>query len=80
DERDLLTEDAIWKVLHGQGISKDDVEIIGFACYSHHVRFADRELPPVVPERSWAIDGRAGRVAVEPQSVVTGPLPEHLGV
>ncbi len=42
DEKDLLTDDAIWKVLAGQGITKANVEIIGFACYSHHVRFADR--------------------------------------
>ena len=42
DEQDLLTEDAIWKVLRGQGITEDNVKILGFACYSHHVRFADR--------------------------------------
>ena len=42
DERDLLNEVAIWKVLRGQGISKKNVQILGFACYSHHVRFADR--------------------------------------
>jgi 3-(3-hydroxy-phenyl)propionate hydroxylase len=42
DEKDFLTEDAIWNVLSNQGITKANVEIIGFACYSHHVRFADR--------------------------------------
>ena len=42
DDRDLLNEDAIWKILNHQGITTDDVEILGFACYSHHVRFADR--------------------------------------
>lgn len=42
DEKDLLNEDAIWKVLAGQGITKANVAIIGFACYNHHVRFADR--------------------------------------
>jgi 3-(3-hydroxy-phenyl)propionate hydroxylase len=42
DEKDLLSEDAIWKVLNGQGITEANVRIIGFACYSHHVRFADR--------------------------------------
>ena len=41
-ERDLLTEDAIWKVLRAQGITQENVRILGFACYSHHVRFADR--------------------------------------
>lgn len=42
DERDLLNEAEIWKVLRGQGISEKNVAILGFACYSHHVRFADR--------------------------------------
>ncbi|SOX55202.1 FAD-binding monooxygenase [Mycobacterium ahvazicum] len=42
DERDLLSEEAIWKVLSRQGISPENVQILGFACYSHHVRFADR--------------------------------------
>lgn len=41
-DRDLLTEDAIWKVLRAQGITPENVTILGFACYSHHVRFADR--------------------------------------
>lgn len=42
DENDLLNEEAIWKILRGQGISPENVKILGFACYSHHVRFADR--------------------------------------
>ena len=42
DEKDLLTDDAIWKVLRGKGITPEHVEILGFACYSHHVRFAER--------------------------------------
>ena len=42
DEKDLLTEDAIWNVLRRQGITPENVKILGFACYSHHVRFADR--------------------------------------
>ncbi len=42
DEKDLLSEDAIWKVLGDQGITEENVKILGFACYSHHVRFADR--------------------------------------
>ena len=33
---------GIWKVLTDQGISRSDVEIISFACYNHHVQFADR--------------------------------------
>jgi 3-(3-hydroxy-phenyl)propionate hydroxylase len=42
DEKDLLGEEAIWEVLRGQGITPENVKILGFACYSHHVRFAER--------------------------------------
>lgn len=42
DEKDLLNDEAIWNVLRAQGISEQNVRILGFACYSHHVRFADR--------------------------------------
>jgi len=42
DERDLLSEDVIWKVLRGQGIREKNVKILGLACDRHHVRFADR--------------------------------------
>lgn len=42
DEKELLNEETIWKVLRGQGITEKNVKILGFACYSHHVRFADR--------------------------------------
>ncbi len=42
NEDDLLNEDAIWNVLSRQGITRANVQIIGYACYSHHVRFADR--------------------------------------
>ena len=34
DDRDLLNEDAIWKILNHQGITTDDVEILGFACWA----------------------------------------------
>lgn len=42
DEKQFLTEEAIWNMLGDQGITTDNVSIIGFACYNHHVRFADR--------------------------------------
>lgn len=42
NEADLLNEEAIWNVLSAQGIDRANVQILGFACYSHHVRFADR--------------------------------------
>lgn len=92
DERDLLTEDAIWKVLHGQGISKDDVEIIGFACYSHHVRFADRwrvgriflagdaahAMPPWIGQGMCAGVRDVGNLCWKLEAVLTGAMPESL--
>jgi len=42
DERDLLRDDEIWKVLGDQGITTEHVEIMRAVIYSHHVRVADR--------------------------------------
>ena len=41
---------------------------------------AHRELPAVMTQRSGAVHGGPGRVAVEPQPVMAGPFPQHLGV
>ncbi|MEB3031416.1 bifunctional 3-(3-hydroxy-phenyl)propionate/3-hydroxycinnamic acid hydroxylase [[Mycobacterium] nativiensis] len=42
DERELLHDEAIWKVLGDQGITGDHVKILRAVIYSHHVRVADR--------------------------------------
>ncbi|MBY6364629.1 bifunctional 3-(3-hydroxy-phenyl)propionate/3-hydroxycinnamic acid hydroxylase [Rhodococcoides corynebacterioides] len=42
DENVLVTHDAIWEVLRGQGITPEKVEILRAVVYSHHVRVADR--------------------------------------
>ncbi|MFC7447859.1 bifunctional 3-(3-hydroxy-phenyl)propionate/3-hydroxycinnamic acid hydroxylase [Rhodococcus daqingensis] len=42
DEKDLVTDAAIWRVLNNQGITDTQVEILRAVVYSHHVRFADR--------------------------------------
>jgi 3-(3-hydroxy-phenyl)propionate hydroxylase len=42
DERQLVTDDAVWKVLAAQNITSEDVEILRAVVYSHHVRVADR--------------------------------------
>ena len=42
DDRDLLSEAEIWKVLGDQGITAEHVEILRAVIYSHHVRVADR--------------------------------------
>ncbi len=92
DEKDLLTEDAIWKVLTDQGISRSDVEIIGFACYSHHVRFADRwrvgrvfiagdaahAMPPWIGQGMCAGVRDAANLCWKLDAVVNGALPESI--
>ncbi|OBJ28351.1 bifunctional 3-(3-hydroxy-phenyl)propionate/3-hydroxycinnamic acid hydroxylase [Mycolicibacter heraklionensis] len=42
DERTLLDETEIWKVLEDQGITPEHVKILRAVIYSHHVRTADR--------------------------------------
>ena len=42
DEKNLTSDEAVWEVLHDQGITEDQVEILRAVVYSHHVRVADR--------------------------------------
>jgi 3-(3-hydroxy-phenyl)propionate hydroxylase len=42
DEKDLVSDEAVWKVLREQGVTPDHVEILRAVIYSHHVRVADR--------------------------------------
>lgn len=42
DDEELLREEAIWKVLGDQGITRENVKILRAVIYSHHVRVADR--------------------------------------
>jgi 3-(3-hydroxy-phenyl)propionate hydroxylase len=92
DERDLLTEEAIWKVLGGQGITPENVKILGFACYSHHVRFADRwrvgrvflagdaahAMPPWIGQGMCAGVRDVGNLCWKLGAVLTGKLPESV--
>lgn len=42
DEDELITDQAVWRLLAAQGVGPDQVEILRAVVYSHHVRFADR--------------------------------------
>ncbi|OBG98492.1 FAD-binding monooxygenase [Mycobacterium sp. E3251] len=42
DEKRLVTHEAVWEVLHEQGITEEQVKILRAVIYSHHVRVADR--------------------------------------
>lgn len=90
DEKDLLSADFIWSVLRGQGISEENVEIIGFACYSHHVRFADRwrvgrvflagdaahAMPPWIGQGMCAGVRDVANLCWKVDAVLTGSLPD----
>lgn len=92
DEKDLLTEEAIWNVLGGQGISPEDVKILGFACYSHHVRFADRwrvgrvflagdaahAMPPWIGQGMCAGIRDVANLCWKLDAVLRGSLPESV--
>ena len=92
DERDLLTEDVIWKVLRGQGITEKNVKISGFACYSHHVRFADRwrvgriflagdaahAMPPWIGQGMCAGVRDVANLCWKLGAVLSGSLPESV--
>lgn len=92
DEDDLLTEDAIWNVLGHQGITRANVRIIGFACYSHHVRFADRwrvgrvflagdaahAMPPWIGQGMCAGIRDVANLCWKLDAVMSGALPESV--
>jgi 3-(3-hydroxy-phenyl)propionate hydroxylase len=42
DEKKLVTDEAVWEVLHQQGVTEGQVKILRAVVYSHHVRMADR--------------------------------------
>jgi 3-(3-hydroxy-phenyl)propionate hydroxylase len=42
DDQKLVTDEAVWEVLHEQGVTDEQVKILRAVVYSHHVRVADR--------------------------------------
>lgn len=92
DEKSLLSEEAIWKVLSAQGISPENVKVLGFACYSHHVRFADRwrvgrvflagdaahAMPPWIGQGMCAGVRDVANLCWKLAAVLTGSLPESV--
>ncbi|MBB3606184.1 3-(3-hydroxy-phenyl)propionate hydroxylase [Mycolicibacterium sp. BK556] len=92
DEKDLLTDEAIWKVLAYQGITKANVAIIGYACYNHHVRFADRwrvgriflagdaahAMPPWIGQGMCAGVRDVANLCWKLHAVIAGSLPDSV--
>jgi 3-(3-hydroxy-phenyl)propionate hydroxylase len=92
DEKQFLSEEAIWKVLGDQGITPANVKIIGFACYSHHVRFADRwrvgrvflagdaahAMPPWIGQGMCAGVRDVANLCWKLHAVLSGSLPDSV--
>ncbi|MFC9362963.1 bifunctional 3-(3-hydroxy-phenyl)propionate/3-hydroxycinnamic acid hydroxylase [Rhodococcus sp. NPDC057014] len=92
DEKELVTDAAIWRILHNQGITSNDVKILRAVVYSHHVRFADRwrvgrvflagdaahAMPPWIGQGMSAGVRDAANLCWKLGAVLSGSLPESV--
>jgi 3-(3-hydroxy-phenyl)propionate hydroxylase len=92
DEQELLREEAIWKVLGDQGITREHVKILRAVIYSHHVRVADRwrvgrvflagdaahAMPPWIGQGMSAGVRDAANLCWKLAAVIKGQAPESL--
>lgn len=93
EDEDKMSSDAeIWKVLHHQGITEENVEILRAVVYSHHVRFADRwrvgrvflagdaahAMPPWIGQGMSAGVRDAANLCWKIAAVLSGHAPESL--
>jgi 3-(3-hydroxy-phenyl)propionate hydroxylase len=92
DEKKLVTDEAVWEVLHEQGITEDQVKILRAVIYSHHVRVADRwrvgrvflagdaahAMPPWIGQGMSAGVRDAANLCWKVAAVVRGQAPDSL--
>lgn len=92
DEKKLVTDEAVWAVLHQQGITEDEVKILRAVIYSHHVRIADRwrvgrvflagdaahAMPPWIGQGMCAGVRDAANLCWKLAAVVRGRAPDSL--
>ena len=92
DEKKLVTDEAVWQVLHEQGITEDQVKILRAVIYSHHVRVADRwrvgriflagdaahAMPPWIGQGMSAGVRDAANLGWKLAAVVRGHAPDSL--
>ncbi|MGH3551462.1 MAG: bifunctional 3-(3-hydroxy-phenyl)propionate/3-hydroxycinnamic acid hydroxylase [Mycobacterium sp.] len=92
DEQELLRDEAIWKVLGDQGITREHVKILRAVIYSHHVRVADRwrvgrvflagdaahAMPPWIGQGMSAGVRDAANLCWKLAAVVKGQAPDSL--
>ena len=88
----LVTDEAVWEVLHQQGITEDHVKILRAVIYSHHVRVADRwrvgrvflagdaahAMPPWIGQGMSAGVRDAANLCWKLAAVVRGQAPDAL--
>ncbi|MBV8293158.1 MAG: FAD-dependent monooxygenase, partial [Mycobacterium sp.] len=91
-DQDLLREEAIWKVLGNQGITREHVKILRAVIYSHHVRVADRwrvgriflagdaahAMPPWIGQGMSAGVRDAANLCWKLAAVINGQAPDSL--
>jgi 3-(3-hydroxy-phenyl)propionate hydroxylase len=92
DEKKLVTDEAVWEVLHEQGITEDQVKVLRAVIYSHHVRVADRwrvgriflagdaahAMPPWIGQGMSAGVRDAANLCWKLAAVVRGQAPDSL--
>lgn len=92
DEKELVTDAAIWRVLNNQGITSNEVKILRAVVYSHHVRFADRwrvgrvflagdaahAMPPWIGQGMSAGVRDAANLCWKLGAVLSGSLPDSV--
>lgn len=92
EEKVLVSDDYVWRVLNDQGITADNVEILRAVVYSHHVRVADRwrvgriflagdaahAMPPWIGQGMSAGVRDAANLCWKISAVLRGQAPERL--
>ncbi|MFE2296684.1 bifunctional 3-(3-hydroxy-phenyl)propionate/3-hydroxycinnamic acid hydroxylase [Streptomyces sp. NPDC059445] len=90
DEKELTTEDAVYRLVARYGISRDSVKVLRATVYSHHVRFASRfrsgriflagdaahAMPPWIGQGMAAGVRDVANLSWKLHAVLRGELPE----
>lgn len=92
DADELATESSVWRLLHRQGITSEQVEILRAVVYKHHVRFASRwragriflagdaahAMPPWIGQGMASGVRDAGNLCWKLSGVLAGSLPDSV--
>ena len=92
DDKTLVSDASVWKVLNDQGITEENVKVLRAVVYSHHVRVADRwrvgrvflagdaahAMPPWIGQGMSAGVRDAANLCWKVAQVLRGQAPESL--